>query len=130
MRARRRGPRRAAGRRTSLADPRLLRRALRNLLENAARYGGQGIAMVVAAGGDSVRVDVCDRGPGVPESEREKIFEPFYRLPGASEASGGVGLGLSLARKIARLHGGALVCLPREGGGALFRLTLPRSAKS
>ena len=113
-----------------LADPRLLRRALRNLLENAARHGGQGISMVVAPVGNIVRVDVCDRGPGVPESEREKIFEPFYRLPGASEASGGVGLGLSLARKIARLHGGALVCLPRDGGGALFRLTLPRPAKS
>lgn len=114
-----------------LADPRLLRRVLRNLLENAARHGGgQGVEAVVAPSNGGVRVDVCDRGPGVPEGEREKIFEPFYRLPGASEAAGGVGLGLALARKIARLHGGALVCEGREGGGACFRLTLPDGPKS
>ncbi|MFN3890457.1 MAG: ATP-binding protein [Beijerinckiaceae bacterium] len=113
------------------ADPRLLRRALRNLIENAARHGGgKDIEVIVLDDGQGARVDVCDRGPGVPESEREKIFEPFYRIKGASEAAGGVGLGLSLARKIARLHGGSLVCLPRGGGGACFRLTLPRGAKS
>jgi two-component system, OmpR family, sensor kinase len=66
----------------------------------------------------------------VPEADREKIFEPFYRLRGASEAAGGVGLGLSLARKIARLHGGSIVCLPRGGGGACFRLTLPQARRS
>jgi signal transduction histidine kinase len=113
------------------ADSRLLRRALRNLIENAARYGaGKDIEVVVETDGQGVHVDVCDRGPGVPESEREKIFEPFYRMQGASEASGGVGLGLSLALKIAQLHGGALVCLPRPGGGACFRLSLPRAAES
>ncbi|MDP2355553.1 MAG: HAMP domain-containing sensor histidine kinase [Beijerinckiaceae bacterium] len=113
-----------------IADPKLLRRALRNLIENATRYGANDIDVLVAAEGQGARVDVCDRGPGVPEADREKIFEPFYRIKGASEAAGGVGLGLSLARKIARLHGGSLVCLPRENGGACFRLTLPRAAKS
>lgn len=113
------------------ADPKLVRRALRNLLENAARHGGgEKIEVVADIDGAMARLDVCDRGPGVPAGEREKIFEPFYRLPGASEASGGVGLGLALARKIARLHGGSLACLPREGGGARFRLTLPLANKS
>lgn len=113
-----------------IADPKLLRRALRNLIENAARYGDNQIEILIAAQGQDAQIDVCDRGPGVPEADREKIFEPFYRIKGASEAAGGVGLGLSLARKIARLHRGSLICLPRENGGACFRLTLPRAAKS
>ncbi len=113
------------------ADPKLLRRAVRNLIENAARHGGgKDIEVIVEPDGQGARIDVCDSGPGVPEADREKIFEPFYRLRGASEAAGGVGLGLSLARKIARLHGGSLVCLPRGGGGACFRLTLPQSGRS
>lgn len=106
------------------ADARLLRRTLRNLLENAARHGG-GAEMTVQIVDNLARVSVCDRGPGVPEAERERIFEPFFRLPGASEADGGVGLGLSLARRIAQAHGGSLICLPREGGGACFQLDLP-----
>jgi signal transduction histidine kinase len=54
------------------------------------------------------------------------VFEPFYRAAGASEASGGVGLGLSLVRQIARQHGGEVRCVPRDGGGSIFRVTLPR----
>ncbi|UUZ51745.1 ATP-binding protein [Massilia sp. B-10] len=69
---------------------------------------------------------MCDGGPGVPEAERERIFEPFYRLPGASEASGGVGLGLSLVRQIAVHHGGKVECLPPQGRGCCFRVTLLR----
>jgi len=110
------------------ADGRLLRRALRNLIENAARHGGAPADVTLSRADGRIRVDVCDRGPGVPESERERIFEPFYRLPGAAESDGGVGLGLSLARRIAQLHGGSLSCLPREGGGACFRLELPDDA--
>jgi signal transduction histidine kinase len=67
---------------------------------------------------------VCDRGPGVPEAERERIFEPFYRPAGAREREGGVGLGLSLVRQIARKHGGEVRCLPRKGGGSCFEVTL------
>ena len=67
-------------------------------------------------------VDVLDRGPGVPPDLAERIFEPFFRLPGA--AHGGTGLGLSIARQIARRHGGDVVCQPRDGGGTLFRTTL------
>lgn len=106
-------------------DPRLLRRLVRNLLENAGRHGAAPIEVEVkATAPDWVRLDVCDRGPGIPEAEREAIFTPFYRRAGASEADGGVGLGLSLVRQIARRHGGDAVCLPREGGGCRFRVTL------
>jgi signal transduction histidine kinase len=60
----------------------------------------------------------------VPESERERIFEPFYRPVGAAERAGGVGLGLALVRQIARKHGGEARCLPRAGGGSCFEVEL------
>jgi signal transduction histidine kinase len=107
-------------------DERLLRRALRNLLENAQRYGGGQIEVSVlrdAAGRAEVRV--CDRGPGVPEAFRERIFEAFFRLPGHAEREGGVGLGLALVRQIALAHGGSVLCQPRPGGGSCFHLLLP-----
>ncbi|HSN31238.1 MAG TPA: HAMP domain-containing sensor histidine kinase [Ideonella sp.] len=106
---------------------RLLRRALRNLLENARRYGGEQPPEVsVKASADEVRVAVADRGPGVPETERERIFEPFYRLPGHAEKAGGVGLGLSLVRQIAERHRGRVRVAPRPGGGSAFEIALPR----
>ena len=109
----------------------LLRRAVRNLLENAVRHGRRtGHAEVVAQlsleGGYAV-LHIDDRGPGVPADQRERIFEPFYRLPGASEREGGVGLGLALVRQIAARHGGSVACDNREGGGARFTLRLPKS---
>jgi signal transduction histidine kinase len=107
-------------------DERLLRRALRNLLENARRYGGEEVHVGVArAGAGRVEVRVSDRGPGVPEGQRERIFEPFYRLPGHAEREGGVGLGLSLVRQIAQRHGGSVRCEARDGGGSCFILDLP-----
>jgi signal transduction histidine kinase len=111
-----------------LGDERLLRRALRNLLENARRYGGADVEATVAARPGGVEVRVCDRGPGVPEAFRERIFEAFFRLPGHAEREGGVGLGLSLVRQIAQRHGGSVHCEPREGGGSCFVLRLPRQA--
>ena len=107
------------------ADERLLRRALRNLLENAKRYGGDVIHASVEKRGGQVRVRVCDRGPGVPAAYRERIFEAFFRLPGHAEREGGVGLGLSLVRQIAERHGGRVRCEPRAGGGSCFVLELP-----
>ena len=109
----------------------LLRRAVRNLLENAVRHGRRtGHAEVVAQlsleGGYAV-LHIDDRGPGVPPDQRERIFEPFYRLPGASEREGGVGLGLALVRQIAARHGGSVACDNRDGGGARFTLRLPKS---
>lgn len=106
-------------------EERLVRRALRNLLENAHRYGGDDVEAVVQRRGGEVEVRVCDRGPGVPEAYRERIFEPFFRLPGHAEREGGVGLGLALVRQIAERHGGRVRCEPREGGGSRFTLTLP-----
>jgi signal transduction histidine kinase len=112
-------------------DAKLLRRLVRNLLENAARHGAgtQVHASLRLERADNDRealvLDICDSGPGVPEEQRERIFEPFYRVPGASEAAGGVGLGLSLVRQIARHHGGDVRCLPGEPGGCCFRVDLP-----
>lgn len=109
-------------------DPRLLRRLIRNLLENARRYGGgSAIEVVLRRAGSGIEMDVLDRGPGVPEAERQRIFQPFFRLPGARERDGSVGLGLSLVQQIAHQHGGQVVCLARDGGGSCFRLSLPAS---
>jgi signal transduction histidine kinase len=105
---------------------RLLRRALRNLLENARRYGGEAPPDVqVRVDGGRAQVEVADRGPGVPEDQRQRIFEPFYRMPGHAEHAGGIGLGLSLVRQIAQRHGGEVQVLPRAGGGSRFVISLP-----
>jgi signal transduction histidine kinase len=111
-----------------MGEPKLLRRMVRNLLENAVRYGaGSAVGVRLATDGDAaLSLDVCDGGPGIPAPERERIFEPFYRIAGASEAAGGVGLGLSLVRQIARRHGGDVQCMPSEAGCCL-RVTLPRA---
>ncbi len=108
-------------------DERLLRRALRNLLENARRYGGGDVSVELVTSSAGAEIRIRDRGPGVPEAYRERIFEPFYRLPGHAEQAGGVGLGLSLVRQIAERHGGSVRCELREGGGSVFVLTIPRA---
>ena len=105
--------------------PRLLRRLIRNLLENARRYGDGEVRVSVRREGAHAVLRVSDRGPGVPPAERERIFEPFYRLPGASEREGGVGLGLALVKSIAQRHGGSVRCEDAQGGGAQFTVTLP-----
>ncbi len=104
---------------------RLLRRALRNLLENARRHGAGTVSLTLRLQGSQAELRVCDQGPGVPAALRERIFEPFFRLPGASEREGGVGLGLALVRSIAQRHGGSVHCEDRPGGGACFVLRLP-----
>jgi signal transduction histidine kinase len=104
-------------------DPTLLRRMLRNLAENAQRHGAAPIEIEVVAEADRALVRVLDRGPGVPDPERERIFEPFYRLAG--ERSAGAGLGLSLVRQIAAKHGGTARCDARAGGGVVFTVDLP-----
>ena len=114
---------------TVRGSPRLLRRLIRNLLENARRYTQGDITLELAqsAAGSSQKaiVRVHDRGPGVPADQRNRIFEPFYRLPGASERDGGVGLGLALVKSISERHGGTVRCEARPGGGASFIVELP-----
>jgi signal transduction histidine kinase len=108
-------------------DPALLRRMIRNLLENARHHGGARTpdVRVGRAPIGRAEIEVRDHGPGIPEAEREKIFAPFYRLTGSAETGRGSGLGLALVRQIARSHGGDVQCLAAEGGGSLFRITLP-----
>jgi signal transduction histidine kinase len=115
----------------------LLRRAVRNLLENALRYGsvrtGETLSGTVVlelrqeAGPAPARVQIAviDQGPGVPLEHQQRVFEPFYRLPGVSETGGGVGLGLALVKSIAERHGGTVSCSNRPEGGACFTVTLP-----
>jgi signal transduction histidine kinase len=103
----------------------LLRRMVRNLLENAFRYGASDYGrneVVLSLSQESVHIwlRVCDRGPGVPSEYCERIFEPFFRLPGASESGGGIGLGLALVRSIAERHGAQVVYEERPGGGGCF----------
>ncbi|MDQ6881981.1 MAG: ATP-binding protein [Pseudomonadota bacterium] len=105
--------------------PRLLRRAVRNLLENARRYGDGMVTVEVKQEGSQAVLRVNDQGPGVPAAERERIFEPFYRLRGASEREGGVGLGLALVRSIATRHNGGVRCEGNNNGGASFVFNLP-----
>lgn len=106
----------------------LLRRTVRNLLENARRYAAGEATVTLMRDGAWAVLRVCDQGPGVPTSQQDRIFEPFYRLPGASERDGGVGLGLSLVKSIVLRHGGSIQCRNRPEGGACFEIRLPLQA--
>jgi signal transduction histidine kinase len=109
-----------------LARPLALKRLLTNLIENAVKYGERA-AVRVEDNAAQLRIIVADNGPGIAEAEIERVFEPFYRVEGSrSRATGGVGLGLSVARDIARAHGGELTLRNRAGGGLEAILTLPR----
>jgi signal transduction histidine kinase len=96
--------------------PEGLRRVIRNLIENAVRYaGGADVSLVAEA--SSIRILVEDDGPGIPIDSVEEVFAPFFRLEGSrSRETGGIGLGLSIARAIARQHGGDIILSPREPG--------------
>lgn len=103
-----------------------LARLLRNLLENAVRHSPEGapIAIDLADRDSVVTITVSDQGPGVAESEAERIFAPFYRAPHGVPSQKGAGLGLAIARAIARRHGGDLRCRPGSQGG-VFVVELP-----
>ncbi|VVM94427.1 ATP-binding protein [Pseudomonas fluorescens] len=110
-------------------DPRLTARALQNLLRNAMRYCEKRIqvGVQVSAGGCEIWVD--DDGIGIPDDERERIFEPFYRLDRSRDrATGGFGLGLAISRRALEAQGGTLTVEASPLGGARFRLWLPASA--
>ncbi|GAA2318071.1 HAMP domain-containing histidine kinase [Streptomyces kunmingensis] len=103
-----------------------LARVLGNLVDNAQRHARTGVRVAVAVEGGRVLLRVADDGDGVPESERERIFERFVRLDDArSRDGGGAGLGLAIARDVAERHGGTLTVRTASAGGALFELGLP-----
>ena len=117
----------AEGGAIALADRDAVRQIVLNLLDNAAKYApGAPPEMVVrAAGNGTVALAVLDRGPGIPRRHARHVFDRFYRVDNAAtRETGGNGLGLSIARRLARGMGGDLVYRPREGGGSIFELTL------
>lgn len=107
---------------TLAGDPRLLRRMIRNLLENAERYGAPPVRVGLATAAGRAVLTVADGGPGIPAAQREQVFAPFFRLAGDSH---GAGLGLSLVRQIARLHGGDAVVASGPEAASCFRVELP-----
>ena len=110
--------------------PLALRRCLSNLVDNATRYGGRATIRVEDTTG-LLTIRVLDNGPGIPEAELEQVFEPFFRGEASrSRETGGTGLGLGIARSIARAHGGDLVLRNRPEGGLEAILTLPRTEAS
>jgi signal transduction histidine kinase len=110
--------------------PRGLKRCLTNLLENAINYGGGAAVVSVKDRDDCLEICIRDQGPGIPEAELERVFDPYYRLEGSrNRESGGTGLGLTIARGIAEIHGGKLKLQNRIGGGLEATLTLPRPAQ-
>jgi signal transduction histidine kinase len=109
-----------------LAQPAALQRCLSNLVENALRYGQKARLSLLDAP-DHLVIEVRDEGPGIPEAQIEQVFEPFFRLESSrNKATGGVGLGLSIAREAVRRHGGELTLRNAESGGLIARLSLPR----
>ncbi len=111
---------------TVRGDPRLLRRMIRNLLENARRHGAPPIDVRVSRAEGGAELRVSDHGPGIPDAEREGVFRPFYRSTDGGERAG-AGLGLALVRQIARRHGGDARYLGREQSGGSFIVTLEAS---
>ena len=107
------------------ADAMLLRRLVRNLLENARVHAGGATDIRIEGDSQNARIVIEDAGQGVAYPDRDRIFEPFYRASTATRSSG-AGLGLAIVRKIAQAHGGTVEYSPRDGGGSRFTVTLPR----
>ena len=107
-------------------DPVLIEQVLLNLLENAAKYTPAESPLEITARADESTVvfEVADRGPGLPEEALGRVFEKFYRGPHVGV--GGVGLGLPICRGMVEAHSGSITAENRAGGGAVFRVTLPR----
>jgi two-component system sensor histidine kinase KdpD len=110
-------------------DPILIEQVLVNLVENAVRYTPAGSEIEIRAFGDGrqLTVEVADRGPGIPDAEKDRVFEKFHRL---GDPKRGVGLGLAICRSIIEAHGGTIRVEDRAGGGAAFRFTLPLEGES
>jgi signal transduction histidine kinase len=109
-------------------DPTKLHDVLRNLMENASNYSPEGgaIEVTTSRSADTVTIDVADRGPGIPDADLLRVFERFYRVDRSrARDPGGTGLGLSIVRHLVELHGGTVAAANRDGGGAVFRVSLP-----
>ena len=113
-----------------LVDADLMTLAIRQILDNALKYSTPGtpVTCEVASEGERVLIRIADSGPGIPESDRERIFQKFYRDPSVRDRVPGSGLGLYIAREIARIHGGDLYVQPTDFGGAVFCFSLPVAA--
>lgn len=105
-----------------------LRRMIVNLIDNALRYGKDDIVVATFAEGRNAVIEVRDRGPGIPATEIERLKQPFTRMETARSDSGGSGLGLAIVDRVARMHGGTLELVRREGGGLVARVSLPSDA--
>ncbi len=106
-----------------------MRRVMNNLVDNALRYGGGPVELLAREDSTCAILDVCDRGPGSPASEAERLKQPFTRLETARSGKGGSGLGLAIVDRIVRAHSGRFDLLPYEGGGLIARVTLPFSTR-
>jgi len=108
------------------SKPIALKRCIENLVENAVRYGERAIIRIEEED-KNVIISVLDEGPGIPEEQLEAVFDPFLRLESSrAKKSGGTGLGLGIARNIAKAHGGDLQLANRPEGGIKATLTLPK----
>lgn len=110
-----------------MCRPRDLTRAIANLIDNASRVAEK-IELVLGETEGAITIDVCDDGPGLSNDLKTQVFEPFFKADTARAANcGGLGLGLSIARSIARAHGGHLELIDREPHGLVARITLPKT---
>jgi two-component system osmolarity sensor histidine kinase EnvZ len=107
--------------------PFAVQRLIANLVDNALRHGGPAVEVVTWPEGGRAVIEVLDRGPGIPPEESERMLQPFTRLDNARSGAG-TGLGLAIVDRIARLHGGSVQLLAREGGGTRARVELPLTA--
>jgi len=110
--------------------PLAMQRLVVNLLNNAERHGGGDVTLACAAGDGEARLSVLDRGPGIAPESLQRVKEPFWRSEDGRGGPAGAGLGLAIADRIARLHGGRLDLIARAGGGLEARVTLPLAASS
>jgi len=109
-----------------LCKPIAMRRAIQNLLDNAIKYAGA-VEVELTVSDQEILILVKDRGPGIDPLEKEQVFSPFYRVEKSrNRETGGTGLGLTVARTIARAHGGDISLSDREGGGLLVTLSIPK----
>jgi len=113
-----------------LAQPTALRRALWNLIENGVKFGGE-VDIAVAARPGAFEIRIRDRGPGLPEDQLEKVFEPFYRLETSrNRETGGTGLGLAITRNLLRRQRGEVQLRNAAAGGLEATVLLPRSGEA